>query len=88
MMGTFRGDRDELGHRLRGIRDLGSNELGRRFVDIEPPVEARPSPAVRVEAGARRVGRPKIEGVRPWEAEGVSRAAYFRRKKSLNQEQI
>ena len=29
-----------------------------------------------------RVGRPRIEGVRPWEAAGVSRRTWFRRKKA------
>jgi len=27
-------------------------------------------------------GRPKFEGVRPWEALGISRAEYFRRRKA------
>ena len=38
-------------------------------------------PAQATEAPRRGRGRPKFEGVRPWEAEGISRAEYFRRKK-------
>jgi hypothetical protein len=55
----------------------------------KPPVIARaatrPPPGERVaEAGAndnRKVGRPKFAGVRPWAAEGISRAAWFRRRR-------
>lgn len=31
-------------------------------------------------SGPRKVGRPRKEGVRPWDALKISRAAYFRRK--------
>jgi len=91
MMGAFKGDREELGHRLGQIRRLGATGLGRLYV--EQP-EARPLAGARVtvDIGAaerlppansnRKVGRPKVEGVRPWDAEGISRAVWFRRKKA------
>jgi hypothetical protein len=33
-----------------------------------------------VEQKPKRVGRPKIEGARPWELEGISKALYYRRR--------
>jgi len=38
-----------------------------------------------VEVGARKKkrGPARFEGVRPWEAEGMSRATWFRRKKEV-----
>ena len=32
------------------------------------------------EVGVRRRGRPKAQGERPWEAAGMSRATWYRRK--------
>jgi hypothetical protein len=46
-----------------------------------PPLEERVAEAGANDNRPRRVGRPKFEGVRPWEAEGISRASWFRRKK-------
>lgn len=33
---------------------------------------------IKIVVSARRVGRPRIVGPRPWEAEGVSKATYYR----------
>ena len=39
--------------------------------------------ARREREGKNKIGRPRFDGVRPWEAEGVSRATWFRRKKEV-----
>ena len=77
------------GDRLGRQQGLGPTALGRRFVTVSEegagegsvgcaPPAGRPLPAPRP---GKKMGRPRFEGVRPWEAEGISRAAYFRRKK-------
>jgi hypothetical protein len=44
----------------------------------EAPVEKPPSqPGVK-----RAIGRPRIEGARPWDEAGISRAEWFRRRKA------
>lgn len=43
-----------------------------------PPASNKSTPKGR---GAGKRGRPKVEGARPWEAEGVSRMTYYRRQK-------
>lgn len=90
-MGEFKGDRDDLGARLRRQREAGVVGMARRYV--EGPAE-RAAPEVRVEraraavreaeAGRRR-GRPKVEGERPWEAAGVSRTEWYRRLKAAKE---
>jgi hypothetical protein len=88
---------ERRGGRLGQIQRLGRPGLGRLYVEesgarasgaCAETSEARPIPtsaSTTPEApamGARRGrGRPKFEGVRPWEAAGISRAEYFRRKK-------
>ena len=51
---------------------------GARMVSA-PALEAAFGPPV---DGIKKRGRPRIEGVRPWQAEGVSRRTWERRQKS------
>jgi hypothetical protein len=76
----------KYGPRLDQIQALGRRgglaaqiveEAGGKGPDPRPAAAELLPPA----NSNRKVGRPKFEGVRPWEAEGMSRAAWFRRKK-------
>ena len=89
--GEFKGDRRELGRRLEQIRGLGRRG-GLRFVEeAEPAKEVAPLPnspdglSKAPDEGARRSGprggRPRLIEGRPWEAAGVSRRTWERRKK-------
>ena len=95
---NFRAHRRELGGRLEELQGLGrrgglrfvdngdAGVLARVLKEVVP-VQASSSPLSKApDVSARRsgpkVGRPKASGVRPWEAEGISRAEYFRRKKA------
>lgn len=75
----FAAERDALWARAVGEAE----ELVRGAVGALGPGEVRRTAerVVRAVRVGRKVGRPKFEGVRPWEAEGISRAAWFRRKK-------
>jgi hypothetical protein len=93
MVGFFKGDRDELGHRLSQIRGLGLTGLGRLYVDEARPfpkarvtrgmagVDARPRPQPSANSNAEKNkgGRPGLG--KPWDGLGISRAEYFRRRK-------
>ena len=83
---------EDRGPRLRRQIGCGPTALQRRFVEIEPeavvrvvrPVAHRDiewSEPEKPLAGGKRVGRPRVVGVRPWEAAGLSRTEYYRRKK-------
>lgn len=39
-----------------------------------------PQPSKAAAVAIRKRGRPKVEGARPWEAAGISRRTYYRRK--------
>ena len=95
MVDDFGPHSERHGGRLRQIQSLGRRG-GLRFVDGAEPERlplakgnqirktgdfVHQGPAQATEAPRRGRGRPKFEGVRPWEAEGISRAEYFRRKK-------
>jgi len=94
--GDFKGNRLELGHRLPRQRELGPGNFARRFGAARAEVEEivrrvlPGSPSAEVRATAERVadasakkkrGPAPRPGPKPWEAEGISRASYFRRKK-------
>jgi hypothetical protein len=94
-MGDFKGDRRELGLNLERSRESGLTGIQRRYVALAPegPVrvvkEVRPQPGglqQLTEAPAVGAGRPGPKGGRPghgepWKGEGISRAAWFRRRK-------
>jgi hypothetical protein len=74
----------------RPIRNLG--EL-MALTEIPEPRGKGPAAGLRPPEGGlvlRRSGpkggRPKVEGMRPWEAAGVSKATWFRRKKGVGDE--
>jgi hypothetical protein len=52
---------------------------GRVLTDAEVLAPAGPAAAPAAPRGKR--GRPRVEGERPWEALGLSRAAWYRKKK-------
>jgi hypothetical protein len=88
--GEFKGDRPELGYRLGEQRGAGLLAIQRRYAPVEPARVVRPEgdrsfrrkdAAVVVRRSGPQGGRPKVEGVRPWEAAGVSKATWFRRKR-------
>ena len=70
-----------------GEKPTQPRELERTDRPVRPP---RVGSVVRAEGGGKLTpvvgprgrGRPKFEGVRPWEALGISRAEYFRRRKA------
>ena len=83
---------DRHGARLRKQIEVGAPGILRRVREVEPAREGslerveRAKAALRVvEVGARKKkrGPARFEGVRPWEAEGMSRATWFRRKKEV-----
>lgn len=76
--GLFRRVRDEEPVRVE-------RAAPERLEAARAAIEARPSLYGRITAAAaiaseKKRGRPKAEGERPWEAEGVSRRTWFRRK--------
>jgi hypothetical protein len=83
----FGGFSEKLGPRLKRQREAGLTAMERRFVTVAP--ERAERPALRVverkapaaKAAGRGRGRPRVEGERPWEAEGVSRRTWERRRK-------
>jgi hypothetical protein len=86
--GDFKGNRPELGHRLPRQRGLGPGNFARRFAPgDDEPLKAFVGRAEKAQAAVAAFGAgPKKRGPapssgRPWEAEGISRRTYFRRKK-------
>jgi len=87
MSGAFKGDSEALGPRLSQVRDLGPVGLMRQFRDragrgVERPPRSSPGPAPADASPPGRVG-PKPRGPksdRPWEAAGMSRRTWFRRR--------
>jgi hypothetical protein len=89
----FGAHRESLGPRYRRQVDLGPSNLARRVVTVG---EGKPQALQPAELGRDRVrvareavgevagrgrGRPRVDGVRPWEAAGVSRRTWERRRK-------
>ena len=93
--GAFGGHSEKGGPRLGAQVALGLTGFARQIRNVEegaavgnalvPPMAHRdiewsaPKPA-KARSGPKG-GRPRFEGVRPWDAEGISRAEYFRRRK-------
>ncbi len=87
----FGGHSEKYGSRLPKQVALGPPGFARQIRNVEegaapvPPRAQRdiewsaPKPA-KARSGSKG-GRPRFEGVRPWDAEGISRAEYFRRRK-------
>lgn len=86
--GTFKSDSDEHGPRLAQIRGTGVPGIMRQIRDVGVGSVAAPRERVErarealreVERKTGRKGRPRKEGPRPWEIEGVSRTVWYRRK--------
>jgi hypothetical protein len=74
------GVEEEIAHQGELVGRLFGPEAEREFVERALAMEAGP---VRALPGPQKRGRgrPRVEGVRPWEAEGVSRRTWERRKK-------
>ena len=73
-----------MGARRAGRLPLAKSNQSRKtgdFVNQGLAEQHSVYPGQATEAPRRGRGRPKFEGVRPWEAAGISRAEYFRRKK-------
>jgi hypothetical protein len=73
---------------MRGVLDVVKPPTGERMVSAasferifgeQPPSDAPSEPS---EEKPLRRGRPRIEGARPWEAEGISRRTWERRNKT------
>jgi hypothetical protein len=62
--------RDFVRQNLRGLEAqiAALRNLETRIVELE---------------GKRRVDEPRLRVARPWEAEGISRSAWYRRRKSV-----
>ena len=91
------GSRPKAAPRAAAARRQGGLAGGAALRDGAAPTNSReassaPNPSSRgsrppasvpsVSAAKRGPGRPKIEGDRPWEVEGVSRRTWYRRQKS------
>jgi hypothetical protein len=80
-----------LGDAKRAARDRSGRSLGKgATLDLarvgkgeSQRAEQRPSKTAPVKRGR---GRPKVEGQRPWQAEGISRASWYRRRLSEQRE--
>jgi hypothetical protein len=71
------------GLRPKAHRDIEWSEPAKEVMSLNPNTinPLSKAPGVGVRRSGPRGGRPKVEGVRPWDAAGVSKATWFRRKK-------
>jgi hypothetical protein len=76
-MAGFRAHGEIYGPRLGRVRPLGPPGLMRAAGSAAAPAVRQP-PAKKPKGQA---GRPRVEGKRPWEAEGISRRTWERRRK-------
>lgn len=83
--GDFKNDRRDLGPRLEEMRSRGQPGIYRqvREAGVAPRERlARAREALKeAEVRVKKKGRPRKDGQRPWEVEGVSRTVWYRRKK-------
>ena len=61
-------------------RDLPMPKHG--FQELPPAAGQHSAYPAQATAALRKAGRPRATGVRPWEAAGLSRTEYFRRRKA------
>jgi len=77
--------------KLEQLQSLGHGNLSRRFApDDTPPVKPKPERQAKAKAALASAtgkrGRPKATTPKPWEAAGLSRAAWYRQQKGRSPE--